>query len=285
MNRLETTIAHIKGRLKLTSASPLVGSVRPAYDFLLHNFYGRRGLIRVINGEDAIRVRPSYRNIREDYEPALYKHLRHNLRPGATVLDIGAHVGQFSILMARWTGPRGRVYAFEPAPRTRSALEDHLALNGVSERVSVIPIAVSDRCGITEFYVSASSPENTLSRKHRRIPQAKVIRVETTTIDAFCIERYLRPDLIKMDIEGFEFHALNGARQTLLCYRPEVVVEIHPMNWPEIGINRSDVAALISSLGYSAVGLEDQEDPLGEYGHVILRRSGDEISLSTTATS
>jgi FkbM family methyltransferase len=270
MNQLETTVAHIKRRLSLASASMLVGIVRPVYDFLLYNFYGRCGLVRVINGEEVIRVRPAFRNVREDYEPALYRHLKHSLRSGATVLDIGAHVGQFSILMGRWVGPRGHVYAFEPAPKTRSALQDHLILNGVAERVSVIPMAVSDRFGVGDFYASASSPENTLSRTHGRLPDATSIQVELTTIDAFCSRYYVTPSLIKMDIEGFEFHALSGARQTLLRHHPEMIVEMHPMNWPEIGVTRCNIEALISSLGYSVVGLEGQSDPLAEYGHVIL---------------
>jgi FkbM family methyltransferase len=270
MNALERTVAYLKRRLKLTSASALVGTVRPAYDFLLHNFYGQCGLVRVIDGEEVIRVRPAFRNVREDYEPALYRHLKHSLRSGATVLDIGAHVGQFSILMGRWVGPRGHVYAFEPAPKTRSALQDHLALNAVAERVSVIPMAVSDRCGVADFYASAGSPENTLSQTHSRLPGAASMKVELTTIDVFCFDHRIAPSLIKMDIEGFEFHALSGARQTLMRHRPEIIVEVHPMNWPEIGVTRCKVAALINSLGYSAVGLEGQRDPLAEYGHVIL---------------
>jgi FkbM family methyltransferase len=274
MNPFETTVRLFKRGLGLKSSSHLVASVRPAYDFLLSNLYGKGGLSRVIGGDEAILVRVDCRNIAENYEPALYRYLRSSVRPGGTILDVGAHVGEFSILMARWAGSEGHVYAFEPTPVTRTALEDHLTLNEVEDRISVIPMAVSDDCGTAEFYVVSDSPENTLSQKHTRLPGAEKVTVKVTTIDAFCAERRLVPRLIKMDIEGFELHALRGARETLLSHRPLVVVEMHPMNWPEIGVDRSDIAGLINSIGYSVVGLEAQSDPLGEYGHVALSSRG-----------
>src|SRR5262249_31603035 len=152
--------------------------------------------------------------------------------------DIGAHVGIFTVLLARWCGPAGKVYAFEPAPQTRAALMDHLVLNGVADRVITIPMAISDAPGQAKFYTVSNSPENTLSQTHRRLSGAHAIDIPMTTIDHFCSVHNLAPTLLKIDIEGFEFYALRGARQTLTRYRPTVIVELHPMNWDEIGLNR-----------------------------------------------
>src|SRR5262245_14277193 len=258
MSSLETTVRHFKAKLGLISASPFVAAARPVYNLVLNTVYARRGLARVINGEEMIRVRPAHRYATEDYELSVFARLKRCVQPGAVILEVGAHVGLFTIVLARWAGPSGHIYAFEPAPRTRAALKDHLALNRVAGMVTVVPEAVSDAVGTAAFYLVSSSPENTLSQTHTRLPTAGAIEVPVTTIDAFCAARHIVPTLIKIDIEGFEFHALRGAIETLVRHRPVTVVEVHPMNWPEIGVCRDQAAALLAELGYRAIPLNGQ---------------------------
>src|SRR5260370_813462 len=117
--------------------------------------------------------------------------------------------------------------------------------------------------------VVSNSPENTLAAAHSRLPQARGAPVSGTTIDAFCASSCVVPDLIKIDIEGFEIHALRGARQTLAGQRPIVLVEMHPMNWPEIGVAPRHSEQLLGELNYRLRPLDGQADPLMEYGHVV----------------
>ncbi len=271
MNITERLVRRAKRRLGLTSASRAVAVVRPLYDLLLETLYGRRGLPRVVSEGETIRVLPAHRYVAEGYEAAVLRALRENLRPGAAAFDVGAHVGVITVLLARWVGAAGRVCAFEPAPETRRALLAHLELNGVADRVRVVASAISDATGTAQLYMVGSSPENTLSPGHHRLPTARAIPVAVTTVDAFCEGEGIVPNLIKIDIEGFELHALRGAAATLKRHRPLVVVEVHPMNWPELGIDPQDAARLLADLGYRAVGLEEQVDPLADYGHVVLK--------------
>jgi hypothetical protein len=134
----------------------------------------------------------------------------------------------------------------------------------------VIPDAVSDSPGQSSFYVVGTSGENTLSRKHSRIPTADCIDVQVTTIDHFCRERGIVPSLIKIDIEGFEFHALRGALAVIGRHSPRILVELHPMNWADIGVNRETAREFISSLNYCAKSLTAAVDPFSVYGHVLL---------------
>jgi FkbM family methyltransferase len=270
MNALETAVRTFKRGLGLSSGSRLVARMRPAYDSLLNFCYGRRGLVRLLNGQDPVRIRPAHRYAVESYEPAVFDYLKRYVQPGMVVLDVGAHVGLFTMLLARWAGPPGRVFAFEPAPLTRAALIDHLALNEMSNRVSVLPLAVSDQEGSALLYTVANSPENTLSATHGRLPQARGAPVTVTTIDAFCASRSLVPSLIKIDIEGFEVHALRGARRILDRHRPVVIVEMHPMNWPEIGMTSTQAEQLLGELNYRLRPLDGQANPFAEYGHVAL---------------
>jgi len=270
MNNFESVVRGCKSRLGLTSSSPWVAKIRPVYNTLLRLCYGQRGLVRLINGQERIRIRPAHRNTHEDYEPAVFHYLKTQVRPGATVLDVGAHVGLFTVLLARWAGPKGQVFAFEPTPLTRAALIDHLILNEVAGRVTVCPFAVSDKEGSSFVYTVSNSPENTLSPIHGRLANAEAIEIEVTTLDSFCAARRIRPSLIKIDIEGFELHALRGAKQTLAQHRPTVVVELHPMNWPEIGVSGEQMDEFLKDVDYRLKPLDGQTNPLTEYGHVVL---------------
>lgn len=270
MNALETTVRVFKRGLGLSSRSPLVARMRPAYDSLLNYCYGRRGIVRVINGREPIRIRPAHRYAAEHYEPAVFDYLKAKIQPGAVVLDVGAHVGLFSVLLARWAGPGGHVFAFEPTPVTRAALSDHLTLNRVANQVTVCPFAVSDKEGSSFVYTVSNSPENTLSPIHGRLTNASAVAIEMTTIDAFCAARKISPTLIKIDIEGFELHALRGAKRTLIRHRSLVVAEMHPMNWPEIGVSREQVIEVLNDVNYRLNPLDSQIDPFSEYGHVVL---------------
>jgi FkbM family methyltransferase len=173
--------------------------------------------------------------------------------------------------MARWAGETGRVYAFEPAPEPLQALRDHVTLNELADRIEVIGQAVSDVCGEATFYAHTSSGENSLNAEHaKRVLAAEAVRVEVTTIDDFCRQGEIRPTLIKIDIEGFEFHALRGAAETISKYRPIIIIELHPHIWPEIGLSRTDAELVLNELNYRAVPLDGQTDPLVEFGHVAL---------------
>src|SRR5437867_11525186 len=120
MNALEKAVRTFKRGLRLRSSSPLVARMRPAYDSLLNFYYGQRGLVRVINDQELVRIRPAHRYAAENYEPAVFDYLKHQVQPGMVVFDVGAHVGLFTVLLARWVGPSGRVFAFEPAPVTQT---------------------------------------------------------------------------------------------------------------------------------------------------------------------
>jgi FkbM family methyltransferase len=260
--------------LGLSHRSWPVRVARPAYDGLLGAVYGRSGVRRRIHGEEPIHLLPRYRSIGEDAEAAVFEALRRAVKPGDVVLDVGANVGVYSLLMARWAGERGRVFAFEPAPESRAALALHLVMNGMRGRVEVVPEAVSDEVGEATFFAATYSGENSMNPAFgKRVKGATAVRVPVTTIDAFCEGRGVAPSFIKIDIEGYEFHAIRGARHTLRAHGPTLLVELHPAVWTELGVGQENLAALASELGYHAT-------PLGGAGagdaatHVLLRAGG-----------
>jgi FkbM family methyltransferase len=271
VNHLETAVRVLRSGLPIRNDSSWLRPFASTYEWLLESLYGRRGLTRTLNGEETIRVRPAFRALREDVEPVVFRTLRRLVTPGMAVLDVGASYGIFTIVLARWCAPSGRVIAFEPTPVSRSALRDHLILNGLADRVEIVDAAVSDRVGSATLYAVGRSGENTLNAAYfSREDGAEAIQVPATTIDAYCRSHGVTPGVIKIDIEGFEFHALRGAVETLERCRPAVVIELHAASWRGVGEDAAEAERLIAAVSYRVVPLEGQRAPFKEGGHVLL---------------
>lgn len=270
MNSIERSARWLKYRCGLEDSSALTNAIRPYFDLFLEGVYGRRGLVRQMGGKERIRIRAAHRNYRDGHEADLFRCLRQIVRPGDTVIEVGASVGIFTVLLARWLAPNGRIFAFEPAPMAKAALGDHLNLNHVEGIVTVIPDALSDSAGQARFYVEGTSGQNTLSATHSRLPNAECISVAVNTLDAFCQAKDVKPNLIKIDVEGFEFHVLRGGLRSLLADAPFVVVEFHPMLWAETGVTQSSIEELLDRADYKCTPITGQRDVYQEYGNVLL---------------
>ncbi|NJK44255.1 MAG: FkbM family methyltransferase, partial [Pleurocapsa sp. SU_196_0] len=103
---------------------------------------------------EGIGIRMSYRQRRPTVSAVLTDSPARNegLRPGDVFLDIGAHIGLFTVVMARLVGPEGRVFSFEPTPSTRAVLERTVRLNQCDDRAEVRPEAVARTSGRSEFF-------------------------------------------------------------------------------------------------------------------------------------
>jgi FkbM family methyltransferase len=244
--------------------------MRGAYEKLLELAARGRGLRRRLDGED-FRVIPKHRylwgNAREQ---ELRAFIRERVRPGENVLDVGSHVGLYALYFARWTRT-GQVHAFEPNPVTRSALVEHVRLNGFAGRIVIRDMAVSDALGEKDFF---ALPFDGMSRLGGENPElagkTTRIRVRTTTIDDYCETERFVPSWLRMDIEGFEVAALRGASRLIEALRGSlnIVIEMHPNAWEDSGETAESCAALLARLGLEAIPLSGQSDPLREYGIV-----------------
>src|SRR5262249_20268839 len=151
-------------------------------------------LVSTLPGGERVRLSARYRHM--SWNPEEYAAFRAAVRPGAMVLDVGANVGAYTVLFAQWTGDTGRVIAFEPAPGSIAGLREHVRLNGLSNRVEIVEAAVSNDVGSAVFDSDGVSGANAL------VPDGAAsgtITVATTTLDAFCADRDLRPSVIKID--------------------------------------------------------------------------------------
>ena len=270
--RLQNLARGVSGVLGRESA--VIRALRPGYERLLDTVTGGRGFRRRVNDDLEFWVDPKYRGyFPEVYEPEVYRFLRENVKPGEVSLNVGAHMGIFAMTLAASSQPGGSVYAFEPNPETRTALESHIRRNRFEETVHIVPIAVSDRAGESAFFAADRHGFSRLGAPNpEREETHSEVRVPITTIDDFCRERQIAPDWIVMDIEGYEVGALKGARGTIATYDPGLVIEMHPPLWEVSGSSRVEMEHLLDELRLVATPLMGQKDPLGEYGVVRLIR-------------
>jgi FkbM family methyltransferase len=186
-----------------------------------------RGVEREIGGE-RLRFPPRFcRYYEADYEPETFAFLRASCRAGDVALDIGAHIGLFTVVMARLVGPGGRVFSFEPTPTTREALERTVALNGCGDRTEVRAEAVTERIGHATFFDTddlASNANSLVATDRHRCG----FTVRTVSVDEFLSRLGLSAACIKIDVEGAELHALLGAEGTLARDRPALALALHP---------------------------------------------------------
>jgi FkbM family methyltransferase len=247
------------------------GAFRPGLEALLR-FAARRGVSRRIAGE-AFRVDPRVRWMWDDRrEPELLRCFRARLGPGEIVLDVGSHAGVYALLAARLS-PASVVHAFEPNPTTRGVLERHVRWNGLADRVRVNGLAVSDRPGQATFFAAPLSGMSRLGSENPLVETfVERVTVATTTLDEYCARFALEPTFLRIDVEGFEFAVLRGARSTIASGRGRLrtLVELHPSAWRDAGDSAEAGEQLVEELGLRAVALGGQADPFAEYGFVEL---------------
>lgn len=162
------------------------------------------------------------------YEPELREIFRSILRPGRVAFDVGANVGWHTLLMANLVGENGRVLAFEANPSVCDRLHENLNINHFRQ-VEVVPYAVADFEGTVEFHGpesdDASSGSGHIITNGGKVDQ-NIIRVETRRLDSVAsTARIERLDLIKIDVEGFEWPVLRGGQQTIAKFRPHIIFE------------------------------------------------------------
>ena len=251
--------------------SALIRNLRPVYESLLGSLHGGNGIPWTVNGVE-YRIDPKERpRFGQNYETETAAFLAKRTCPGMTSFDVGANVGAYVLQLAHWSAPSGKVVAFEPNHGAREVLGRHILWNGLSGRVQVVPAAVAAEPGEQTLYAEGASGMSRLAEPNNSLAAtARQERVPVTTIDAFCEAGNAPPDVLLIDIEGFEFEALRGARETILLHRPLIVVEMHPNVWASANTTRASAELLLSELRLRPVALSGQNDPLNQHGQVWL---------------
>lgn len=153
------------------------------------------------------------------YEPAKQEVVRHLVKPGMNVIDVGANAGFYTLAFASQVGDTGHVWAIEPFAENLQNLIAHVALNGLGN-VTVVQAAAAARGGMAHFQAHASNSMGRLTGE--RTP----IVVPTVSLDELCASGIPAPDVVKIDVEGGERAVLEGARGLLAARRTTWLVAL-----------------------------------------------------------
>jgi len=174
-----------------------------------------------------------YRVFKAYTDRAERRLLRRTLSPGDIAIDVGANIGIYTQLLSRWVGPTGLVHSFEPSPKNFGRLQ------GATRKLANVRLsqcAVGESSRRTTLYVS-----DKLNVDHRAYLTEGDSR-HTVPIEMIALDDYFKPgervDLIKMDIQGYELHALRGASR-VLADNPgiKLLVEFWPYGLKQAGAN------------------------------------------------
>jgi FkbM family methyltransferase len=183
---------------------------------------------------------PAFKKRQDAIEIAWIRRL---VRPRSNVLDIGANIGFYTLLLSDLIGPKGHVHAFEPNPTNFKHLS---AMASRRNNVTLVPKAVSDRSGQLVMY---TSPQLNVDHRTYKVENYE----EAIPIDGVSIDDYVggqfRVDFIKMDIQGYELHALRGMERTIVA-NPGMVIfsEFWPYGLQKCGTSARLVYEYIRSL-------------------------------------
>jgi FkbM family methyltransferase len=191
----------------------------------------------------------------KSYEKGITRLFHSLVKSGMTVVDIGAHIGYYTLLSAQIVGPKGKVFAFEPEPKNYDLLKKNVAENGYNN-VTLVEKAVSNGSSIARLSVDLKDSgmnylANTINNS---------ITVSTVSLDEFFDEAIVI-DFIKMDIEGFEEKALEGMQRILKKGNVKAIIaEFYPKLIKRNGFSPKILWDRLSALGLEIYQISDGED-------------------------
>jgi FkbM family methyltransferase len=251
---------------------PVYRSLRPVVDTLHLNAFARpvwaalwrsseRKLIRARQNDRTWWLDPNVALGGEYYEAATVGWLRGVIKPGMTVVDIGANVGQLSLEMAQLVGPSGKVISVEPSPGNLRFLRAHISANGFDDRVTILEAACCAlESGELTLEVVGRDPNSIengpqltglgLQRNpiDKEQPRTQV-KVQALSLDALCRKLDLKVDVLKVDVEGAELEVFRGARAGLARFKPRIIFGFHPFAFADSETARRELEDIFGAAG------------------------------------
>ena len=187
--------------------------------------------------------------------------------------DVGANIGYFSFLVKQLS-PRAQIYSFEPLPQNIDAFKINRDINQFS-LMELNEVCIADEEGETEFLIPPPAESGWGRMAHRDLFSGKKIKRPVITLDGFCRRRNIsRVDLIKIDVEGYEFKVLKGAMEMIEKYRPKVCIELNEPCLLDTGTSGEEIFNYFKKRNYQMYALDKKrgllktESPLSYYKYL-----------------
>jgi len=226
----EISVIGVKARFCFSKMKKKIHAIyKKSYKIFIGTNIGRYGIVRKLSRFLNSNLKPDWVEIEGEkmyldevdalclsingiHEKLVTNLIKKEIHSGDVVLDIGAHIGYYTLQFANLVGSTGKVYAFEPEPKNFELLKKNVQINK-HDNVVLIQKIVSDKVGIVEFFISKfDSIGNKLFKSDE---SGSSIKVGSTTLDEYFKDLKKKIDFIKMDIQGGEGKATLGMKNLL----------------------------------------------------------------------
>ncbi|KYK28102.1 hypothetical protein AYK20_01700 [Thermoplasmatales archaeon SG8-52-1] len=193
-------------------------------------------------------------------EPECTRIMKKELKKGMVIADIGANIGYYTLLEASIIGKTGKIYAIEPFPSNFDLLNKNINLNSYENIIESYNIAISNCSGTEKLY---------FKDKHNQCNMLEnglegYVEVKTETFDNFMVNKQ-KPNLIRMDIEGYEYYVLDGMKKTIKqCNSCKMFIELHLYQIDQKGLDYKKPIKILFELGFKPKYIVKEYGPLKE---------------------
>lgn len=178
------------------------------------------------------------------------EYLKKMVKTGDTVIDVGANYGFHTILFSKLTGPKGKVYAFEPLKSMYGQLEENLTLNKSQDNTVLSQYALGNKRGKFKIYVPERMGRGAASLSKRGKTAEQEV-CDVITLDSYVNNKKIKKiSFIKCDIEGAELLAFQGAKNVLKNHRPALMVEVTRGSSESFGYTPEILLKFLSEYNY-----------------------------------
>ena len=204
--------------------------------------------------------------LEENYEPELIELAIQNISPQKDIIDVGANIGLFTVLFSKLISKDQRVLAIEPTSSAFNYLNMNISKNHVKNSVITFNGIASNKKGVFQLNTIPGKEEYSsvgMKLVHPAIANQKFKTVEVAgdTIDNLVITNQMTPGFIKIDVEGYEYSAIEGAKNTLIKFKPVIMTELDDRLLSNCGHTSEEVISLIESIGYNVFDVSKMSKP------------------------
>lgn len=181
------------------------------------------------------------------------------VKEGFVVFDVGTNIGETLLGFAQIIGNKGKVYGFEPVPYLHERAKTNIGLNNFNN-IHLFNVALSDKEETLSFTPTPNQNSSGIAMRKKTDEGYVGTQVSAFTLDSFVAsEQIAHIDMIKIDVEGFEFNVLQGALETLKTKRPILVIEVDDNNLQRQNVTAKQLLEFLSNTGYKLADLQTEK--------------------------
>ena len=269
MKTLKSKISTILNKVSkniLGNPAAIRNLVKPIFVKILNIITFEKGICVNIGGQGIFRMSPQFyfsnwENFGEGHNSSFLYCLK-EAENKKVVLDVGGHIGLFSMPLSRRIAPEGKIYSFEPSAINCSYLKQHLRLNNIKNVEVQTCLVGKENLDAVDFYEDQNqvNPMGSLTLTDNIKNNVVVVSKKMVTLDKFCEDMKIKPELIKVDVEGAEIDLLWGGITIIKSSRPTIVLSLHPGHIRQMGQSLKSLTDYLQEVNYQCLTYDGKDN-------------------------